>query len=139
MIDIGTSICISEDELEFRFSRSSGPGGQNVNKVSSRVTVFFDVENSPALTDDQKKLIKSKLRTRISNEGILRVVSQKFRTQPANKRMAVERLTELLQNALTRKPPRKKTQIPKSVKQKRLKEKKIRGELKKLRKPVKEE
>ena len=136
MVEIKKGIVISEDELVFKFSRSSGPGGQNVNKVSTRVTLFFNIENSTALSHHQKRLIKTRLSTRISKDGVLRVVSQKFRTQPANKRAAIERFTELVSQALTGKPPRTKTPVPKSAKLKRLKNKKFRGEIKKLRKPV---
>ena len=133
MIEIGDGIFVSEDEFGWRFSRSSGPGGQNVNKVSTRVTLFFNVAECPALNDAQKKRILTKLRTRTDKNGQLRVISQKHRTQAANRSAAIEKLAELITKALVRKKPRKKTKIPYASKQKRLGEKKRRGMLKQYR------
>ena len=84
MIEINEQIFISEDKLIFKYSRSSGPGGQNVNKVNTRVTVFFDVAGCDKFSDSQKKRIFKRLATRIDKDGIIRVVSQKYRTQKAN-------------------------------------------------------
>ena len=133
MIEIQKGILINEDELDFTFSRSSGPGGQNVNKVNTRVTVFFDVRNSPSFSEHQTKRILNKLATRADKNGVIRVVSQKFRTQKANRNAAVERLTDLLNEALKKKTPRKKTKIPQHIKQKRLEEKRKRALIKKQR------
>ncbi len=133
MIEIQNGISINKDELDFRFSRSSGPGGQNVNKVNTRVTVFFDVTNTRAFSQPQKKRILTKLATRSDKNGVIRVVSQKFRTQKANRNAAVERLTDLLNDALKKKTPRKKSKIPLHIKQKRLEEKRKRSLLKKQR------
>jgi len=135
MIEITNNIGIGEDELRFVFSRSSGPGGQNVNKVSSRVTVFFDVASSENLSEGQKKRIFSKLKSRISKDGVLRVHCQKYRTQGENRVLVVERLAGLMRGALVRKAVRKKTRMPRAAKMKRLDAKKRRGEIKKLRKP----
>ena len=137
MIRINSKIEISESELLFTTSRSSGPGGQNVNKVNTRVTLFFDVAGSCALSAVEKSRIQRKLATRISKAGLMRVVSQKHRTQSANRNTAVERFAELLRNALKTSIPRKKTKISFSEKQKRLQEKKQRSLLKKQRLPVK--
>ena len=139
MIDIGNGIQIPEEQLSFVFSRSSGPGGQNVNKLSTRAAVLFDVANCPQLSAAQKNLIRKKLRTRINKEGVLRVVSQQSRTQAVNRQLATERLTELLTNALKRPPRRKKTKVPYSAKRKRLANKKHRGQQKKLRGKVEEQ
>lgn len=136
MIKLDYGITIPEEQLSFVFSRSSGPGGQNVNKLSTRATVLFDVVNCPQLTTYQKNLICRKLKTRINKEGVLRVIAQQSRTQAANRRLAVERLTELLQEALKRPPRRKKTKMPYSAKRKRLANKKHRGQQKKLRAKV---
>jgi len=133
MIEIGDGIFVSEDELTWGFSRSSGPGGQNVNKVSSRVTLFFNVAQCPTLTDWQKKRILTKLHTRADKNGQLRVVSQKHRTQLANRNTAIEKLKELITKALIRQKPRKKTKVPYSSKQKRLGDKKRRAALKQYR------
>ena len=124
---------IREDELIFRASRSGGPGGQNVNKVNTRITLFFDVANCEGFSSTQKQRILSRLSTRADKNGVIRVVSQKFRTQKANRRVAVERLGELLRAALKTRPARKKTQIPYAVKQRRLEEKSRRSLLKRQR------
>lgn len=136
MIQIKDKIEINESELIFTTSRSSGPGGQNVNKVNTRVTLFFDITASRGFSDIQKSRILKKLATRTSKAGLIRVVSQKHRTQKANRDTVIERLIELLQAALKTTPPRKKTKVPFSEKQKRLQDKKQRGLLKKQRIPV---
>ncbi len=133
MLEINDSTKISEEQFSFQYSRSSGPGGQNVNKLNTRVTLFFDVANCPELSESQKRRILSKLATRADKNGVLRVVSQKYRTQNANRRAAVEKLTLLITDALKRKPPRRKTSVPKWSKDKRLEKKKRRGQIKKLR------
>jgi len=133
MIEITKNIIIPDGELLFTFSRSSGPGGQNVNKVSSRVTLRFDVANSPSLADQQKKQILSKLKTRINKKGILRIICQKYRTQNANRVEVVKRFKILMQNTLRRTPPRKKTNIPKAVIKRRIEDKKRKSRLKQER------
>jgi ribosome-associated protein len=133
MIQIVDDISIPEDELVFKASRSGGPGGQNVNKVNTRVTLFFDVANCENLSGTQKRRIFTRLATRIDKNGVLRVVSQKYRTQKANRRVAVERLQQLLADALKIRPARKKTRIPYAAKQRRLEEKKRRSLLKQQR------
>ena len=133
MIEITDNISIWDDELIFRASRSAGPGGQNVNKVNSRITLFFDVANSRSLSDEQKRRILSRLATRADRNGLIRVVSQKFRTQNANRRAAVERLQQLLADALKTRPVRKKTKVPYAARQRRLKQKRRRSLLKQQR------
>lgn len=93
-------VIIGEDELSFTFSRSSKPGGQNVNKISSRVTLLFNVTNSPSLSEQHKHQIMAHLKTRINKEGVLRVVSQRHRSQAANRETVVERFVVLLEEAL---------------------------------------
>jgi ribosome-associated protein len=133
MIRITEDLSIHEGELTYTFSHSSKPGGQNVNKVSTRVTLNFDVGNSPSLSDDQRERIRSELRTRINKEGILRVSSQKHRTQKANREAATERFVELVQEALRERPVRKKRGIPREIRERRLKDKKHRSRLKRDR------
>jgi ribosome-associated protein len=133
MLEINPSTKISEDRLYFRYSRSSGPGGQNVNKLNTRVTLFFDVARCPDLSDSQKKRILSKLASRIDKNDVLRIVCQRYRTQNANRRAAVEKLKLLISSALMRKPLRYKTSVPKWSKEKRLEQKKRRSQIKKLR------
>jgi len=133
MMQIDESTVVPNDELVFKASRSSGPGGQNVNKVNTRITLRFDVAGSPSLSDAQKRRILSRLSTRADKHGVLRVVSQKGRTQEANRRAAVERLAQLLAEALKRRRVRKKTKMPASAHERRLQEKKRRGSQKQQR------
>ena len=115
MLEITDKIFISEDDLVFKFSRSSGPGGQNVNKVSTRVTVFYDLMGSESFTQQQKNRIRKKLATRVDKGGRLRVACQRGRTQKSNREGAVERLVELLAESLNVKAIRKKTKMPFSL------------------------
>jgi ribosome-associated protein len=133
MTKIAHNISIPENELIFRASRSSGPGGQNVNKLNTRITLLFDVSNSESLSDAQKSKIRSRLKTRLDKNGLIRVVSQKHRTQKANRRAAVERLQQLLADALKPRPVRKKTRIPYAAKKRRLEQKRRRSRLKQQR------
>jgi ribosome-associated protein len=133
MIYINERVSIPEDELVFTASRSGGPGGQHVNKVSSRVTLRFDLDASPALTDGEKHRVRRRLSTRVSRDGVLRVVCRRHRSQIANRREAIERFAELLRSALQRPRRRRKTGIPGAAKRRRLEDKKRRGELKRRR------
>jgi ribosome-associated protein len=126
-ITLTASVAIRADELWFVASRSSGPGGQNVNKVSTRVTVLFDVAGSPSLTAEQRARIRERLATRVSGEGVLRVTSQRERSQSANREAAQARLVELLRGALAEQPPRRPTRAPRAARERRLAEKKLLG------------
>ena len=136
MLEITDTIQIPESELVVTASRSSGPGGQNVNKVNTRITVLFDVSQSEAFSVEQKQLILEWLATRASKNGVIRVYSQRYRTQKANREAAITRLEELLRSALYIQPARKKKKVPHAVKQKRMENKKKRSLLKQSRKPV---
>ncbi|MBN2211333.1 MAG: aminoacyl-tRNA hydrolase [Sedimentisphaerales bacterium] len=136
MPDILPGVQIDAGELEYRASRSAGPGGQNVNKLNTRITIFFDVANCPALSEQQKKRILDKLAGRADKNGVIHVSSQVERSQKANKDRARERLVELLRQALYRRPPRKKTKPSRAAKQRRLDEKKHRSQIKQLRRGV---
>ena len=133
MIKIKEGILLGEDELSFTFSRSSKPGGQNVNKISSRVTLLFDVANSPSLSAEHKNQIITRLRTRVNKYGVLRVVSQRHRRQAANREAAIERFVELLQETLKPIKSRKKTRISLAARKRRLMEKKHQSRLKQER------
>ena len=121
-------------EFKYRTSRSSGSGGQHVNKVESRVEAIFNVFDSEYLSEYQKRTIQKRLHSRIDSKGNLTVSSSSSRYQAQNKKTATNRLFSLLQLALKKKKIRKKTGIPKSVKEARLKAKKKRSETKANRK-----
>ena len=133
MIEIPGGPSISESELEFSASRSSGPGGQHVNKVSSRMTLRFDVAGSPSLDDPQRERILRRLSTRITREGVLVMHAQKHRSQAANRELLVERFTELLTQAFVRRKKRKATRPTKASRERRMQQKRRRSEVKKGR------
>jgi ribosome-associated protein len=133
MPEINPNLTISPEEFRFTTSRSGGPGGQNVNKVETRVTLWFDVEASNSLTGEQKQIIRQKLATRINKEGLLWVTSSRHRTQFANREAALEKFSELLQTALLPQPTRKHTRISFAIRAKRLENKRHRSVKKKLR------
>jgi len=124
---------IPVDELRFTYSRSGGPGGQHVNRVETRVTLLFDVDDSARLSDEQKRRVHRRLATRINKEGEMRVVSQRHRTREANRRAAIERFDELLEEALRPRTPRRKTRVPAAARRRRLEAKRRRGDLKRQR------
>lgn len=133
MIYITDSISIDEKEIKENFVRSSGPGGQNVNKVATAVQLRFHVLNSPSLPEEVKlRLIKLAGR-RITGDGELVIVARRYRTQEKNRSDALERLVELIREAARRPARRKKTKPSFAAKQKRLAAKKRRSELKKQR------
>jgi len=133
MVEINPALVIPDAELEIRTSRSSGPGGQNVNKLETRVTVRFDVEGSPSLAEGERERIRERLGTRISRDGVLQVSSQRHRTQAANRDAAVARLAGLLADALEPEKERRATRVPKAAKRRRLEAKRRRGRLKEKR------
>jgi len=122
------------NELDFRTSRSSGAGGQHVNKTETKVEVLFDVNKSQALSDEEKEIILQKLATSINDEGILAVNSQKSRSQFSNKENAIEKLKLKLEKALIPKAKRIRTKPSKGAIEERLAEKKMRSEIKEARK-----
>ena len=130
---------IPDDELTFRATRASGPGGQHVNKASTKIEVLWDVSRSAALSDTQRQRITDKLSNRIDGGGVLRVTASARRSQLQNRMAAVERLNDLVRQAIAKPKPRKRTKVPKRVREERLAEKKRRSETKQQRKPVEDE
>ena len=120
-------------EFSFATSRSSGPGGQNVNKVNTKVTLLWNINDSSILTLEQKEIITTKLAAHITKEGVLQVTSQETRSQLQNKEEVVQKLHKLLVKAFAKQKPRKATKPTKAAKRKRILEKKQRGEKKKWR------
>ena len=130
---INDELEIDDRELRFEFARSSGPGGQNVNKVETKVRLLFDVRSSSSLSSGQRARIEERLATRITKDGILHVSSQRHRTREANRNAAIDRFVELLAMALEEEADRVPTRVPKATKKKRLESKRRRSRKKALR------
>ncbi|MGI8426855.1 MAG: alternative ribosome rescue aminoacyl-tRNA hydrolase ArfB [Actinomycetota bacterium] len=128
------TVAVPEQELKFRFSRSGGPGGQNVNTRDTKVEVIFDAARSPSLGPRQRERVARHLDGRLDSEGKLHVVASDERTQAQNRELAVSRLQAILAEALRPDPaPRRPTRPSKSKQRKRVESKRVRGRLKRLR------
>jgi len=124
---------VDENELEFSFIRSDGPGGQNVNKVASAVQLRFDIQGNASLSEEIKARLRKLAGKRVTQNGILVIEAKRYRTQDANRANAIARFHGLLQKALEKPKVRKKTKPTKSSQDERLKEKKRRGAIKRTR------
>lgn len=124
-------------ELNFKAVRSSGPGGQNVNKVASKVVLTFDLNNSQALNEEEKALIESKLATKLTSENFLILNCDEERSQLKNKTIVTKRFLELIEKSLIVPKKRKTTKVPKAIVEKRLKDKSAVSEIKENRKKPK--
>ena len=123
-----------KSEIKYKFSRSSGPGGQSVNKLSTQVELLFDIGSSIVLNEDQKLTILEKLKSRITKDGILSLKSDETRSQLKNKEVVISRFFKLIEDALKPVKKRKPTKRRKASVEKRLRNKKIKSEKKKDRK-----
>jgi ribosome-associated protein len=133
MIRITDHIAIDESELDESFIRSSGPGGQNVNKLSTAVQLRFDVRRSPSLTDEVRARLERLAGRRLTRDGVLIITAQNHRTQERNRADALDRLTELIRQAAVRPVPRRPTRPTKASRRRRLETKKRRSGIKALR------
>ena len=132
-LKITKTLVIPSNEIKWRFSRSSGPGGQNVNKIESRVEIIFNLEDSKVLNDYQKEILKRNLKNKLVNNS-LRLAVQEHRNQLLNRQLALMKFSSIIKNALNKPLKlRKYTQPTKESQKKRVEVKKKRGELKKSR------
>jgi ribosome-associated protein len=133
MLEITDTIAIDEGELQFDYIRASGPGGQNVNKVSSAVQLRFDVRNSPSLTDDVRLRLELLAGKRLNADGLLVIEARRYRTQEQNRQDAIQRLATLVRKATEPPRPRKRTRPSAESRRRRLEDKHRRAEIKRLR------
>jgi ribosome-associated protein len=127
---------IPETELMIDFTRSSGPGGQNVNKTSTKAQLRWNLNSSNVFTSEEKIILATKLSHRLNLAGEIMIDVSETRSQPENKQRAIDLLHNLVNNALEPETPRVPTRVPRSAKENRLSTKKQRGGIKQLRKPV---
>ena len=135
MIYINSAVSLQNNEVTFDFIRASGPGGQNVNKVSTAVQLRFSVKNSPSLNEAVKNRLLKIAGKRVSAEGILIIDARRHRSQSQNREDALNRLKELIIKSLSVPKPRRKTKPTLASKEKRLRDKKARSKIKQSRKP----
>jgi ribosome-associated protein len=133
---INSKIQIPQSEIIFKASRSSGPGGQNVNKLNTKIGAEVDIANCDFLRPEQKEIVLRKLANRLTNDNRLIVESQRFRSQKANRDFAVEKLTDIIENALRRQKTRRPTRPTRTAVEKRLRSKRMKSLLKQQRREI---
>jgi ribosome-associated protein len=133
MISITPTITLDESELQITFVRSSGPGGQNVNKVATAAQLRFDAAHSRALPGDVRERLLSRAGSRLTRDGVLVITARRFRTQERNRADAIARLVELIRTASIPPKPRRKTRTPRAAKARRVDAKRRRSATKRLR------
>jgi ribosome-associated protein len=133
ILQIDDKLAIPADELSFRFSRSSGPGGQHVQKSSTRVELLFDVANSPSLTERQRARVLERLAGYIDSAGVLRLAAQSERSQRRNREEVVDRFQALMRGAMRRRKRRRPTRPTAASRERRLRRKRERSEIKRGR------
>jgi len=136
MIYITRNIALDESEIQIEFTRASGPGGQNVNKVATAARLRFDVRHSPSLPDDVRQRLLLLAGQRVTADGVLVIEARRFRTQERNRQDALDRLVALIRQAAAKPKRRRKTQPTLASRQRRLEGKRRRSQIKRLRRPT---
>jgi ribosome-associated protein len=135
-IVINQNLSIAAEEIRFRFSRSSGPGGQNVNRIESKVELLFDVSNSDSLKESQRRILLERLGSKLDSDGVLHIVDQSHRSQSRNREEAVSKFQSILEDALKPRKKRRPTRPSRASKERRLQDKKKQGQKKQTRRKV---
>jgi len=130
VFEVAPGVSVRESDLQFRTSRSSGPGGQNVNKVETRVELLFDTGRLADLSEEQRERALTELKPWLDDAGVVHLISQRYRSQRSNREDAIERFVALLRSALRPRKERKRTRVPRGAREARLADKRHRAHVK---------